>query len=840
MFSELHSSVSGQQPGFFCLSIMLSYANWLETVAVMLCFRDLLIPAEPKTSSLFLFIGIGTYVAYRIWFKLHPVDLIETFCCSLKKHLSNVIEKHADNANTTVNDQSTVAEISEEQATAVKLFSSRSSISAGIKSGDVVQRGSESSSTVQLCKIDDSSLPAPRPSRCSGGGCAVPACLLSSPNNSRTGRSESCNSSSSLINGSASRQSCQYIWDDEFDQCSPAKRGKSSTSISPRQGGGMVVVRPADEACFSDNSSDVSHLFSRDPSEWSEVVALKAIGQCTLAELDKLHEHVTALRSDVESLDFDCTQYAENRQNVEMDLRHMYCSVTLATESESTGAQMDDASYSGGGSSCQKSASSLAQSEPTVLACCPKCGTCLTTPEQAADSQLMTDSLQTMISADMTSTSVSSTRALLLDSCFFSSLEESGLSPHAQRSESEPEEDHSVPATVSEPQSPSESPTETVGHHRVACYFNNVLLLDLRSFLSQHHVVSRAVLDYIVNELIQVRQVHNVLVPYGRSMNIIQACLYHICIFQTAAVSGAVAKSIQNFKAWFANCCSEQQRVCSASLQCLGALQNWLNLIGKYEYRNHINQFESHLAEFELAVKILVAWEVLLYHSSVIIEEANDGSGSQQQQQFATLDDSEATNIFANLLEKPVEDFSDTEIAVLARLFSITLEIFKSYASADQSEIWTTHPQQVTTTTAAVANRVNIDGALKKQKLFEMLSPIAFVDNNSIDCFTIFPSTLGEHFDRLPMVNKQLSPNGRICFPTKLLQLSTIRFVMCFADYPLSTSRDLVFIFMIGHFVLAKPAPLKRSTTKCQLKPEDGNFSDSETDGSQLYNCLPI
>ncbi|XP_003380695.1 hypothetical protein Tsp_06849 [Trichinella spiralis] len=148
---------------------------------------------------------------------------------------------------------------------------------------------------------------------------------------------------------------------------------------------------------------------------------------------------------------------------------------------------------------------------------------------------------------------------------------------------------------------------------------------------------------------------------------------------------------------------------------------------------------------------------------------------------------------------------------------------------------------------------VNIDGALKKQKLFEMLSPIAFVDNNSIDCFTIFPSTLGEHFDRLPMVNKQLSPNGRICFPTKLLQLSTIRFVMhsyflilphqqleCFADYPLSTSRDLVFIFMIGHFVLAKPAPLKRSTTKCQLKPEDGNFSDSETDGSQLYNCLPI
>ncbi|KRX57975.1 hypothetical protein T09_9684 [Trichinella sp. T9] len=659
-----------------------------------------------KTSSLFLFIGIGTYVAYRIWFKLHPVDLIETFCCSLRKHLSNVIEKHADNANTTVNDQSTVAEISEEQATAVKLFSSRSSISAGIKSGDVVQRGSESSSTVQLCKIDDSSLPAPRPSRCSGGGCAVPACLLSSPNNSRTGRSESCNSSSSLINGSASRQSCQYIWDDEFDQCSPAKRGKSSTSISPRQGTGMAVVRPADEACFSDNSSDVSHLFSRDPSEWSEVVALKTIGQCTLAELDKLHEHVTALRSDVESLDFDCTQYAENRQNVEMDLRHMYCSVTLATESESTGAQMDDASYSGGGSSCQKSTSSLAQSEPTVLACCPKCGTCLTTPEQAADSQLMTDSLQTMISADMTSTSVSSTRALLLDSCFFSSLEESGLSPHAHRSESEPEEVHSVPATVSEPQSPSESPTETVGHHRVACYFNNVLLLDLRSFLSQHHVVSRTVLDYIVNELIQVRQVHNVLVPYGRSMNIIQACLYHICIFQTAAVSGAVAKSIQNFQAWFANCCSEQQRVCSTSLQCLGALQNWLNLIGKYEYRNHINQFESHLAEFELAVKILVAWEVLLYHSSVIIEEANDGSGSQQQQPFGTLDDSEATNIFANLLEKPVEDFSDTEIAVLARLFSITLEIFKSYASADQSEIWTTHPQQVTTTTAAVANRL--------------------------------------------------------------------------------------------------------------------------------------
>ncbi|KRZ89961.1 TWiK family of potassium channels protein 9, partial [Trichinella sp. T8] len=87
---------------------------------------------------------------------------------------------------------------------------------------------------------------------------------------------------------------------------------------------------------------------------------------------------------------------------------------------------------------------------------------------------------------------------------------------------------------------------------------------------------------------------------------------------------------------------------------------------------------------------------------------------------------------------------------------------------------------------------VNIDGALKKQKLFEMLSPIAFVDNNSIDCFTIF------------------------------------------LDYPLSTSPDLVFIFMIGHFVLAKPAPLKRSTTNCQLKPEDGNFSDSETDGSQL------
>ncbi|KRX57984.1 hypothetical protein T09_9817 [Trichinella sp. T9] len=78
------------------------------------------------------------------------------------------------------------------------------------------------------------------------------------------------------------------------------------------------------------------------------------------------------------------------------------------------------------------------------------------------------------------------------------------------------------------------------------------------------------------------------------------------------------------------------------------------------------------------------------------------------------------------------------------------------------------------------------------------------------------------------MVNKQLSPNGRICFPTKLLQLE------CFADYPLSTSPDLVFIFMIGHFVLAKPAPLKRSTTNCQLKPEDGNFSDSETDGSQL------
>ncbi|KRZ69833.1 hypothetical protein T10_8659, partial [Trichinella papuae] len=652
-----------------------------------------------KTSSLFLFIGIGTYVAYRIWFKLHTVGLIETFCCSLRKHLSNVIEKHADDANTT-SDQSTVAEISEEQATIVKLFSSRSSVSSGIKNGDVVQQDSESSA-VQLCKIDDSSLPAPRPSRCSGGGCAVPACLLSSPNTSRTGRSESCNSSSSLINGSVSRQSCQYIWDDEFDQCSPAKRGKSSTSISPRQGGGMVVVRPADEACISDNSSDVSHLFSRDPSEWSEVVALKAIGQCTLAELDKLHEHVSALRSDVESLDFDCTQYAENRQNVEMDLRHMYCSVTLATESESTSAQVDD------GSSCQKSASSLAQSEPTVLACCPKCGTCLTTPEQAADSQLMTDSLQTMISADMTSTTVSSTRALLLDSCFFSSLEESGLSPHPQRSESEPEDDHSVHVLQPslEQHSPlTESHTETVGHHRVVCYFNNVLLLDLRSFLSQHHVLSRTVLDYIVNELIQVRQVHNVLVPYGRSMNIIQACLYHICIFQTAAVSGAVAKSIQNFQAWFANCCSEQQRVCSASLQCLGALQNWLNLIGKYEYRNHINQFESNLAEFELAVKILVAWEVLLYHSSVIINEEADHS-LRSQQQFATLDDSEATNIFANLLEKPVEDFSDTEIAVLARLFSITLEIFKSYAS-DQSEIWTTHPQQVTTTTAAVANRL--------------------------------------------------------------------------------------------------------------------------------------
>ncbi|KRZ25901.1 hypothetical protein T4B_11366 [Trichinella pseudospiralis] len=761
-----------------------------------------------KTSSLFLFIGIGTYVAYQIWFKLHTVGLIETFCCSLRKHLSNVIEKHTDDANTT-SDQSTVAEISEEQATIVKLFSRRSSVSSGInKNGDVVQQGSESSA-VQLCKIDDNSLPAPRPSRCSGGGCAVTACLLSSPNTSRTGRSESCNSSSSLINGSVSRQSCQYIWDDEFDQCSPAKRGKSSTCISPRQGGGgMVVVRPADEACISDNSSDVSHLFSRDPSEWSEVVALKAIGQCTLAELDKLHEHVSALRNDVESLDFDCTQYAENRQNVEMDLRHMYCSVTLATESESTSAQLDDA-YSRGGSSCQKSASSLAQSEPTVLACCPKCGTCLTTPEQAADSQLMTDSLQTMISADMTSTSVSSTRALLLDSCFFSSLEESGLSPHPQRSESEPEDDHSVSASALQPSSeqhspPTESHTGHVGHYRIVSYFNNVLLLDLRSFLSQHHVVSRTVLDYIVNELIQVRQVHNVLVPYGRSMNIIQACLYHTCIFQTAAVGGAVAKSIQNFQAWFANCCSEQQRVCSASLQCLGALQNWLNLIGKYEYRNHINQFESNLAEFELAVKILVAWEVLLYHSSVILIEEADHS-LRSQQQFDTLDDSEATNIFANLLEKPVEDFSDTEIAVLTRLFSITLEIFKSYAS-DQSEIWTTHPQQVTTTTAAAAvNRllvlsvvpstfypVNMNGTLKKQKLFEALFPIASVDSNS--------------------------------FTEKL-----------FLNFSVHVSRDLVFIFMIGHFVLAKPTPLNRSTTKCQLKSEDGNFSTA--DGSQLYNC---
>uniref|UniRef100_A0A5S6QVB1 Uncharacterized protein n=1 Tax=Trichuris muris TaxID=70415 RepID=A0A5S6QVB1_TRIMR len=638
------------------------------SVTIVSAERD----ALAKATSVLVFVGVGSYVAYRVLLGLNAVDIfhallfyVEPLWCTAKR--SEESSEHE------LNGSSVHSFSSEEQSTIVKVSSSSSS---SVGNDGLERRTGDGNEAVFNC---DLTVRSAEPNVSANLAQSLPVSCHSSPICSRQFRSCSRNSSSSFLNGSCGSRlsSTPFLWDYEWTPFSDhplshAKRRSTSSGLSPRK---RALLSSNGLYCCSDFSSEHSQVYSRDPSEWSEMVELKQVGEGTIAEFDQLQRDIVELRSEMETFKTDCDRYVEDRQATLGDLRSMYRSVPPTSDSGSP--QPDAKCLSPSSSSVNMvmmaSCDSICTCRPTSVLC-PSCGTHIPTSRCrgcASDvdaPSAVQGSYHSFISAGVvpsvcsSSGDVAAMGASFVDSCI-SSFDENCFGSFSCSS----------PGPVGPlPKMKSfdlEHGSPTSPMVRVLSSSATWLLVDLNNFLCKNvaHTLS---LNHVTCQLIHRRALQRVFLPSGGQLNIIQAVLYYIYLQTALPLTDALTNSLNVFLNWFSRCNLPHGVLTASCIQSLAALESWLQQGKNEEAEIGTREFEAKLPLYETATKVLIAWNVLIRHSSVVSEE---GIGSSHS---VMCDQSESTSIFVNTLQKPAEDFSYTEIETLAKMLNVIIEVF--------------------------------------------------------------------------------------------------------------------------------------------------------------------
>ncbi|KFD69043.1 hypothetical protein M514_11555 [Trichuris suis] len=629
---------------------------------------DLDLDALAKATSILVFVGVGSYVAYRVLLgTLNTVDLLQAFLFYVETQWYS--SKKSDTSEYEVNGNSVHSSSGEAQPTVVKVISSNCSS---------VEALAEGKSGANLnCDLTV----AARPERNGSSNVAQSLTLSchSSPLHSRHFRSCSRNSSVSFLNDSSGSclSSTPFLWDYEWAAFadhppSIAKRRSTSSGLSPRK---RALLSSNGLCSYSDFSSDHSQVYSRDPSEWSEIVESKLVGESTIAQFDQLQGDIVELRSEMETFKSDCDRYMVDRQTTLSNLKSLYWSVPPA--SSDSGSSLPDVECPSPSSSSTNmimmascdSVCTCRPSSSSVL--CPSCGTQIPTSRcrgcsaDVAMPSAIQDSYHSFISTDLVpsvcSTSggdVAAMGASFIDSCI-SSFDDNCLASLSCSSS----------AAVGRLPKVKSLDVEHASRLPPA----NWILVDLNDFLCKHTADSLK-LSHVTCQLIHKRAMQQVFVPFASQLNIVQAILYHMCLARRRPLADAFTNSIKGFMNWFAQCDLPEGVMTASCMQSLAATESWLGQMEHEEVESGVRNFEANLSLYETALKVLIACNVLIRHSSIVSEEEPDSSHG------VLCDQSETTSIFVNTLQKSAEDFSYTEIASLAKILNVTVEVFELYA----------------------------------------------------------------------------------------------------------------------------------------------------------------